>query len=80
MKLTHVRTLAVAALIFSMGCTTVQADQPAPPTNPTTVTPSPNRHKSYDKRFNACKAAARTSGVAAEAYQAFMKDCMSKSH
>jgi len=76
------RILSLAMLCGMTSVQPVWADQalPTATTPPAAAAARLNAHKSHDKRFNACKAAARQAGVSTEAYQAYIGDCMKKSH
>jgi hypothetical protein len=81
MKFQFANFVSASALVLALASVPTLADEaPAAPSTNAPMAPPVNPHKSYDKRFNACKAAARNSGVSAEGYQAFMTNCMKKGH
>ena len=78
MKIQFPRTSYSAALVLALCAFGASATTP-PPATPSAPAARPNPHKSYDKRFNACKAEARNAGTTPEAYQAFIQECMKRS-
>ncbi len=81
MKFRFANLVSASTLVLALvSVPTLANEVPASPSTNAPMAPPVNPHKSYDKRFNACEAAARNSGVSAEGYQGFMTNCMKKGH